>query len=299
MRDRAAFARVFAFYGPRVKAYLRRLGADDAVAEDLTQDVMLSIWRRAQQFDRSRAALSTWIFTIARNKRIDALRRERRPDFDPEDPALVGDSELAPRGDRYAEAEQARREVMRAVAALPAEQAQLLRIFYFEEKPHSAIAEELGLPLGTVKSRLRLALGQAAAIAQWYEHMTEHRNVDDLLIAHAAGKLPEPVGLAVATHLALNPAARARYRRYEAVGGALLDELEPVDLAPDAWGRLEQLLDDQEVLEHDCRAVAPDLILPHPLRDYLPGPFDSCAGATTVLRPRSSCRSGPRAIGRP
>ena len=104
--------------------------------------------------------------------------------------------------------------------------------------------------------------------------MTEHRNVDDLLIAHAAGKLPEPVGLAVATHLALNPAARARYRRYEAVGGALLDELEPVDLAPDAWGRLEQLLDDQEVLEHDCRAVAPDLILPHPLRDYLPGPFD-------------------------
>lgn len=104
--------------------------------------------------------------------------------------------------------------------------------------------------------------------------MTEHRNVDDLLIAHAAGKLPEPVGLAVATHLALNPAARARYRRYEAVGGALLDELEPVDLAPDAWGRLEHLLDDQEVLEHDCRAVAPDLILPHPLRDYLPGPFD-------------------------
>ena len=114
--DRAAFARVFAFYGPRVKSYLRRLGADDAVAEDLTQDVMLSIWRRAQQFDRSRAALSTWIFTIARNKRIDALRRESRPDFDPEDPALVGDSELAPRGDRYAEAEQMRREVMRAVA---------------------------------------------------------------------------------------------------------------------------------------------------------------------------------------
>ena len=85
------------------------------LAEDLTQEVMLSIWRRAHQFDRSRAALSTWVYTIARNRRIDALRRERRPDFDPEDPALVGDNELAPRGDRYAEAAQARREVMRAV----------------------------------------------------------------------------------------------------------------------------------------------------------------------------------------
>jgi RNA polymerase sigma factor (sigma-70 family) len=158
--DRAAFARIFAFYGPRVKAYLRRLGAEDAVAEDLTQDVMLAIWRRAQQFDRTRAALSTWVYTIARNKRVDALRRERRPDFDPEDPMLVGEAAMAPRGDHFAEAEQARRRVMQAVDQLPKEQAQLLRIFYFEEKPHSAIAEELGLPLGTVKSRLRLALSK-------------------------------------------------------------------------------------------------------------------------------------------
>ena len=158
--DRAAFGRIFAFYGPRVKAYLRRLGSEDGVAEDLTQEVMLSVWRRAHQFDRSRAALSTWIYTIARNKRIDALRRDRRPDFDLEDPALVEGSGSAPRGDHHAEAEQARREVMRAVEQLPTEQAQLLRIFYFEEKPHSVIAEELGLPLGTVKSRLRLALSK-------------------------------------------------------------------------------------------------------------------------------------------
>lgn len=168
-QDRAAFARIFAFYGPRVKAYLRRLGADDGVAEDLTQEVMLSIWRRAHQFDRSRAALSTWVYTIARNRRIDALRRERRPEFDPEDPALVGDNELAPRGDRFAEFEQARREVMNAVEQLPAEQAQLLRIFYFEEKPHSVIAEELGLPLGTVKSRLRLALGKLRVLLNGFD----------------------------------------------------------------------------------------------------------------------------------
>lgn len=158
--DRAAFARIFAFYGPRVKAYLCRLGTADAVAEDLTQDVMLAIWRRARQFDRSRAGLSTWVYTIARNRRIDVLRQERRPDFDPEDPALVGDSELAPRGDHFAAGEQARRIVKQAIETLPAEQAQLLRIFYFEEKPHSTIAEELGLPLGTVKSRLRLALSK-------------------------------------------------------------------------------------------------------------------------------------------
>ncbi len=158
--DREAFGRIFAFYAPRVKAYLRRLGAEDAVAEDLTQEAMLSVWRRAQQFDPRRAAVSTWIFTIARNKRIDALRRDRRPDYDPEDPAIVEPVDDAPRGDQVAETEQIKLVVQRAIDGLPTEQAQLLRIFYFEEKPHSAIAEELGLPLGTVKSRLRLALSK-------------------------------------------------------------------------------------------------------------------------------------------
>jgi putative transcriptional regulator len=105
--------------------------------------------------------------------------------------------------------------------------------------------------------------------------MNGHRHADDLLIAHAAGKLPEPVGLAVATHLALNPAARARYRRYEAVGGVMLDELEPAELAPDAWNRLEGLLDGQPAADLDCRAVADDLCVPQPLRSYLPGPLDS------------------------
>ena len=158
-RDKAAFARIFAFYGPRVNAYLRRLGAEAATAEDLTQDVMLTVWRRAGQFDHGRAALSTWVYTIARNRRIDVLRRERRPDFDQHDPTLVGD-DSAPRGDQLAEAAEARRQVMEAVAQLPSEQARLVEIFYFAEKPHSTIADELGLPLGTVKSRLRLALGK-------------------------------------------------------------------------------------------------------------------------------------------
>jgi RNA polymerase sigma-70 factor (ECF subfamily) len=162
LRDREAFHRLFDHYAPRVKSYLRRLGAGEDVAEDLMQEVMLTIWRRAEQFDPRKAALSTWIFTIARNKRIDAIRRERRPDFDAEDPLIEPDS--APRGDRALEAAQLSRAMMEAVRTLPEEQSSLLRIFYFEDKTHSTIAEELGLPLGTVKSRLRLALGKLRTI---------------------------------------------------------------------------------------------------------------------------------------
>ncbi|MCS6778338.1 MAG: sigma-70 family RNA polymerase sigma factor [Geminicoccaceae bacterium] len=160
-RDRAAFRRLFEYYGPRVKAYLRRLGSDDDAAEDLTQEVFVSIWRRAGQFDPNKASVGTWVFTIARNKRIDALRRDRAPALETDDPELEIDP--APRGDAVAELNRMSALVMRAVETLPEEQKRLLKIFYFEEKPHSAIAEELGLPLGTVKSRLRLALAKLRA----------------------------------------------------------------------------------------------------------------------------------------
>jgi RNA polymerase sigma-70 factor (ECF subfamily) len=162
MRDRSAFARLFAHFGPRVKGYLRRLGADDGMAEDLTQEVMLSVWRRAEQYDRRLAAPSTWVFTIARNKRIDVLRRQRRTtDQEIEDPMTERDPE--PRGDQAVEARQIRDRVREAIATLPGEQAELVRIFYFEDKSHSEIAGALDLPLGTVKSRLRLALGKMRA----------------------------------------------------------------------------------------------------------------------------------------
>ena len=162
MRDRSAFARLFAHFGPRVKGYLRRLGADDGTAEDLTQEVMLSVWRRAEQYDRRLAAPSTWVFTIARNKRIDVLRRQRRAtDQEIEDPITERDPE--PRGDQAVEARQLRDRVREAIATLPGEQAELVRIFYFEDKSHSEIAGALDLPLGTVKSRLRLALGKMRA----------------------------------------------------------------------------------------------------------------------------------------
>jgi RNA polymerase sigma factor (sigma-70 family) len=155
-RDREAFVNLFEMFGPRVKGYLMRQGADHDTAEDLVQDVMLTAWNRASQFDRNKASVSTWVFTIARNRRIDGLRRSRRPEIDPEDPALMREPDDP--ADQVVEAAQRRKHLHAAVAELPADQAKLLRLAYFEDKSHSMIAEELSLPLGTVKSRLRLAM---------------------------------------------------------------------------------------------------------------------------------------------
>ena len=155
-RDREAFARLFDHFAPRVKAYIRRLGAEPAAAEDLVQDVMLTVWRRAGQFDPSKAGVATWVFTITRNRRIDVIRRERRPEPDPNDPALVPDRE--PEADAALAQKQDGARLRRAVAELPDEQARLLQLAYFEDKSQTVIADELDLPLGTVKSRIRLAM---------------------------------------------------------------------------------------------------------------------------------------------
>jgi RNA polymerase sigma factor (sigma-70 family) len=155
-RDSRAFDSLFKHYGPRLKAYFRRLGAENASAEDLMQDVMMTMWNRAQLYDRSRATVGTWLFTIARNRRIDGLRRERRPEFDPNDPALV--PEPPPLIDQRLADGLSERRLQRAFQDLPPEQADLIRKSFFDDKSHGDIAEELKLPLGTVKSRLRLAL---------------------------------------------------------------------------------------------------------------------------------------------
>ena len=154
--DRAAFAALFGHFAPRVKAYLLRLGTDAATAEDLMQDVMVTVWRRAVTYDPAQAGVGTWIFTIARNKRIDALRRERRPELDPSDPAFAPDPPLEP--ERAAAQGQWEARIGAALAALPREQSEMLRLAYFEDLSHGEIARRLGLPLGTVKSRVRLAI---------------------------------------------------------------------------------------------------------------------------------------------
>lgn len=155
-RDRASFIELFDHYAPRLKAFLRKRGASPAQAEDLVQDVLLTVWQRAAQYDRSQASVSTWVFTIARNRQIDALRRERRPELDPDDPLLAPAD--GPEPDRVYDAERAAERVRAALAELPLEQAELVRVSFYEEASHSVLAERFGLPLGTVKSRLRLAL---------------------------------------------------------------------------------------------------------------------------------------------
>jgi RNA polymerase sigma-70 factor (ECF subfamily) len=153
--DRAAFAALFGRYAGRIKAYMLRSGASAADADEIAQDVMVAIWRRAASFDPARAAASTWIFAIARNRRVDLIRRARRPAPDPEDPLWLPDPE--PDGlDLVAAAEEAER-VRASLGLLAPEQRAVLVAAFYDGLSHGEIAAAQGLPLGTVKSRLRLA----------------------------------------------------------------------------------------------------------------------------------------------
>lgn len=154
-RDRVSFSRIFDHFAPRVRSYMLRLGAPPAQADDLVQDVMLTIWRRADQFDPAKAGVGTWIFTIARNRRIDLIRKDRRPELDPNDPALVQGEE--PSADVVLQRKQGGAKIQAALATLPENQSEMLRLAYFEDMSHGDIAQALSLPLGTVKSRIRLA----------------------------------------------------------------------------------------------------------------------------------------------
>ncbi len=153
-RDRAAFAALFQQYAPRVKFFLMKAGSTASVAEDCAQDVMAVVWQKAAQFDPARASVATWIFTIARNRRIDIARRDRRPE--PEDLDWFGEDE-PDQADVYAAAEESRL-LTRALADLPEKQRTLIQRAYYGDLTHSEIAAETGLPLGTIKSRIRLAL---------------------------------------------------------------------------------------------------------------------------------------------
>ncbi len=154
-KDKAAYGTLFSYYGPRVKAYLMRLGADDALAEELAQDVMVIVWRKAELFDRTQASVSTWLFRIARNKRIDAIRRTKKPELDPNDPLLLPSAPVA--ADSLMSGAQRDLLVREAMVDLPEEQKNLLKQAFYDGLSHREIAEQTGTPLGTVKSRLRLA----------------------------------------------------------------------------------------------------------------------------------------------
>ncbi len=153
-QDKSAFAALFRHFAPRVKAFLMKSGADASMAEECTQEVMATVWRKAHMFDPSRASVATWIFTIARNRKIDALRKQRRPE--PEE--LTWGPEAEPDQADVMTLQQESEKLASAIAALPEKQRELIEKAYFGDLSHSEIAEATGLPLGTIKSRIRLAL---------------------------------------------------------------------------------------------------------------------------------------------
>lgn len=154
-QDRSALAALFDLYGPRVKSMMLKLGAGDALAEDLVQETFLTVWRKAALYSNQRGAASTWIFTIARNLRIDQLRRQsNKPYEDLEKVTLASDS---PTGSMLVEQHQVVERVTAALTTLPEEQREVVRLSFIQDMPHAQIAESIGIPLGTVKSRLRLA----------------------------------------------------------------------------------------------------------------------------------------------
>ena len=154
-QDRQAFALLFKHFAPRLKAFHLRAGLPDAAAEELAQETMLLLWRKAAGFDPARAGAATWVFTITRNLRIDLARRQRGlvPGPWPEADALPSAETLILEGERGTR-------MRGALAALPAEQRRVIELSFFADAPHASIAAALQLPLGTVKSRIRLALAR-------------------------------------------------------------------------------------------------------------------------------------------
>ena len=154
-RDREALSRLFALFGPRVKSMMLKLGTTNAVAEDMVQETFLSVWRKAHLYSTDRGAAVTWIFTIARNLRIDQFRRQsNRPYEHLETVSLESDE---PIGSVLVEQREIVDRVGVALKALSPEQQEVVRLSFIYDLPHAQIAERIGIPLGTVKSRLRLA----------------------------------------------------------------------------------------------------------------------------------------------
>ncbi len=165
--DRDAFSALFRHFAPRLKAYLQRAGGETEGIDDVLQDVFATIWRKAGLYDSRRASVAAWIFAIARNQRIDAFRRQRRPDFDPEDPAF----RPAPlvEGEEAVAVRQRTEAVQSALAGLGEEQRAILQLSFYQGETYADIAVRLGIPIGTVKSRARLAFRRLR------DHLSPHR----------------------------------------------------------------------------------------------------------------------------
>ena len=157
-RDRSAFKKLYEHFAPRLKSFLLRIGSDMSAAEEICQESMIMVWRRAETFNPDSAGASTWIFTIARNKRIDKLRKDNRPLPDLNDPSFF--QIPVDKSDDILQRVEEEKKIKNALKNLPPEQAKLIISAYYEEKSHRKIADETNLPLGTVKSRIRLAINR-------------------------------------------------------------------------------------------------------------------------------------------
>ncbi len=155
-KDRSAFKSIYSYFSPRLKAFFLSQGTDRQLAEEIVQETMINIWRKAPQFNPQKASAATWIYTIARNRRVDMLRKINRPSPDFNDPAFVVDPQLD--SSALVNKEQESRHLNKLITRLSEEQQAVLKLAFFQDKTHGDVAIELDIPLGTVKSRIRLAL---------------------------------------------------------------------------------------------------------------------------------------------
>ncbi len=163
-RDQTAFCELFDFFAPRLKSFLMRQNASAAEAEEVVQEVMVILWQKAHLYDPKKSSFSTWLFRIARNRRIDAARRQRNGTLDAHEPLLLPAAPPSP--DDQIENDDRERIVRMALTQLPIEQVTLIKMAFFFGQSHSEISEATGLPLGTVKSRIRLAFGKLRALLE-------------------------------------------------------------------------------------------------------------------------------------
>ncbi|MEQ1570017.1 MAG: sigma-70 family RNA polymerase sigma factor [Myxococcota bacterium] len=153
--DRAAFSAFFHRFAPRINGFLRQ-SLPASKAEEVAQEVLLRVWRSAAGYDPSRASPATWVFTIARNARIDALRRGGRAEPEPDDPMWVPSAPPSPDEVTHRKAEE--QQIRAALDQLPVGQLEVLERAYLQGQTLLEVSESLSVPLGTVKSRVRLAL---------------------------------------------------------------------------------------------------------------------------------------------
>ena len=155
-QDKLAFNNIFRYFAPRLKSFLIKAGSTDSQAEEVIQEVMIAVWTKASTYDSNKSSVSTWIYTIARNKRIDKIRKEKRHYLSESDEGLEIPIDSTQEKEIFSA--QISNSLRKYMSNLPEEQSKLLKLSYFYNKTHADISEELKIPLGTVKSRIRLAL---------------------------------------------------------------------------------------------------------------------------------------------